>query len=200
MDYREQEVREAHISSCNWILEHQSYVEWMEHRRGLLWIKGKPGSGKSTLMKKIFRLFSEWEDPNCVQLAFFFHRRGTSLQHTQIGMFRSLLHQLLHQLPSAGQEFYSLCDRKKRWQSDSGKDWNWRVEELREAFSSALLAAANACKVRIFIDALDEAGDDAAQEIVSHLYDMHERLLQLDALVAVCFSCRHFPILAFQNG
>ena len=200
MNYREQEVREAHIASCNWILEHQSYVEWMTQRRGLLGIQGKPGSGKSTLMKKIFRLLSEWRDPNCVQLAFFFHRRGTSLQHTQIGMFRSLLHQLLSQVPSARQEFYNLCNRKKRWQGDSGKGWHWRVEELRETFSSALLGAAKDHAVRIFIDALDEAGDDVAQEIVSYLYDIHEKLSKPDNETAICFSCRHFPILAVSNG
>src|SRR3982074_2550846 len=94
MDYREQEIRKAHINSCNWILEHPSYREWMTKSHGLLGIRGKPGSGKSTLMKKIFRLLSEWKDPNCAQLAFFFHRRGTALQRTQIGMFRSLLYQL----------------------------------------------------------------------------------------------------------
>jgi ankyrin repeat domain-containing protein 50 len=200
MDYREQEVRKAHLDSCNWILEHKSYTEWIAKRRGILGIKGKPGSGKSTLMKKIFRLFREFEDAKSIQLAFFFHRRGTSLQHTQIGMFRSLLHQLLKQIPSAGQAFYSLCERKRRWQGDSGKDWEWRLEELREAFSSTLLTTAKDHAVRIFIDALDEAGDDQAQEIVSYLYDMYEELFKLDAAVAVCFSCRHFPILAVNDG
>jgi ankyrin repeat protein len=200
MDYREQEVRKAHIDSCNWILEHPYYTEWITKRRGLLGIKGKPGSGKSTLMKRIFRLLGEKTDPNCVQLAFFFHRRGTSLQHTRIGMFRGLLYQLLNQVPSAGQGFYSLCERKKRWQGDSGKDRNWRLEELQEAFSSALLAAAKDHSVRIFIDALDEAGEDAAREVVSYLYDVYDKLSMLDATVAVCFSCRHFPILTVSNG
>src|SRR5438309_2062526 len=82
----------------------------------------------------------------------------------QLGMFRSLLHQLLSQVPAAGQEFYSLCDKKKRWQGDSGKDWDWRIEELREAFSFALIAAAKDHGITIFIDALDEAGDNASRE------------------------------------
>jgi ankyrin repeat domain-containing protein 50 len=199
MDYREQEVQEAHINSCNWILDHQSYKEWVVKRSGLLGIRGKPGSGKSTLMKKLFRLLNEWKDSNCIQLSFFFHRRGTPLQQTQIGMFRSLLHQLLSQVPAAGQEFYSLCDKKKRWQGGSGKAWDWRVEELREVLSSALIAAVKDHAIRLFVDALDEAGD-ASQKVISYLYDMHEKLSKLEPRTAICFSCRHFPILAVNNG
>lgn len=82
-------------------------------------------------------------------------------------MFRSLLHLLLKQIPSAGQESYSLYDRERRCQGDSGKGWEWRLEELWEAFSSALLATAKDHAVRIFIDALDETGDDQAQEFAS---------------------------------
>ena len=52
MNHRQLEVQNTRANSCTWILQHKDYIEWVKARRGLLWIKGKPGSGKSTLVKE----------------------------------------------------------------------------------------------------------------------------------------------------
>ena len=197
MNYRQLEVQSARTDSCNWILQHPAYIEWLKDRQGLLWIKGKPGSGKSTLMKKIFQL--SHDDIDHTRLAFFFHRRGTSLQHNQIGMFRTLLHQLLKQVPSVRTEFFSLYEDKRRW-GIFGKDWDWNVMELRQIFKSVLLAAAKTHHIRVFVDALDEAGEESAREVVSYLYELNDSLLEPEAAVSICFSCRHYPIVTTNDG
>src|SRR5271155_4122048 len=100
MTYRKQQADGAHPNTCRWILQHDSYTTWMNRERGLLWIKGKPGAGKSTLMAFIHKDFKK--TPSCghhLSLDFFFHGRGTILQKTPVGMFRSLLHQLYTQTP-----------------------------------------------------------------------------------------------------
>jgi ankyrin repeat protein len=197
MNYRQLEVQNARTDSCNWILQHPAYTQWLKDRHGLLWIKGKPGSGKSTLMKKIFQLSDE--DIDHKRLAFFFHRRGTSLQHNQIGMFRTLLHQLLKQVPSVMTEFKTLYEDKKRW-GIFGKDWDWNVMELRQIFKSALVAASKKHHIWVFVDALDEAGEESAREVVSYLYELNDSLLEPEAAVCICFSCRHYPIVTTNDG
>jgi hypothetical protein len=62
----------------------------------LLWIKGKPGSGKSTLMKEAYRRAGQ--QPQAVSpiiAAFFFNARGSSLEKSPLGLFRSVLHHIL---------------------------------------------------------------------------------------------------------
>jgi hypothetical protein len=99
MRYRQDEVIDVRADSCTWILQHKEYKRWIEDDHGLLWIEGKPGSGKSTLMKRIFQTFNRDGVPGRVHLAFFFHRRGVQLQQTALGMFQTMLHQLLSLVP-----------------------------------------------------------------------------------------------------
>ncbi|KAK1637829.1 hypothetical protein BDP81DRAFT_460453 [Colletotrichum phormii] len=73
MDSRRLTVKKAHIKTCAWFIKHPDYQKCLnkddlEEHHELLWIRGKPGAGKSTIMK--FALSIE-------------------------GMYRSLLFQLL---------------------------------------------------------------------------------------------------------
>lgn len=51
---RRDNIEPLHINTCEWILELEEYKSWKSKPRGLLWIKGKPGAGKSTLMTFIY--------------------------------------------------------------------------------------------------------------------------------------------------
>jgi hypothetical protein len=35
---------------CEWLLNHPEYTFWASEQSGVLWLRGKPGSSKSTLM------------------------------------------------------------------------------------------------------------------------------------------------------
>lgn len=52
---RYDQVSNAHGSTFGWVFEREGVglVEWLEDDSGLFWICGKPGSGKSTVMKYI---------------------------------------------------------------------------------------------------------------------------------------------------
>ncbi|KAE8446919.1 hypothetical protein EG329_011550 [Mollisiaceae sp. DMI_Dod_QoI] len=200
MNYRQMEIRNARTKSCTWILNNEAYIQWAKQKQGVLWIKGKPGSGKSTLMKKIFRLLNndaEEDSPYC--LSYFFHRRGGQLQHCELGMFRTLLHQLFNQQPKLGADLQSLFDENQKL-GKFGTAWDWTLTDLRQTFRSALTAAAKIRPFRVFIDALDEGGDESARSIVSYLYDLESDLLEGGSSASICFSCRHYPILARNDG
>ena len=201
MNYRQEEVLEARADSCTWILEHPSYLEWLEDNHGLLWIEGKPGSGKSTLMKRIFQVMcGEDSAPGWIRLSFFFHRRGVQLQHSPLGMFRTMLHQLLSQFPPARADFLSVCEEKRRFQGDNSREWDWREPELRKLLQSCLITSAKIRSIIILVDALDEAGEEAARSIVSYLHDVNEKLLQSEHKTSICFACRHYPIVRTHEG
>ena len=106
--YPEMETRVSQIESqlrgtCEWLFLHETFEQWRQRIEPVLWIKGKPGSGKSTLMKYLSRwIMSENKDhDNKIVLKFFFHTRGTSeLQKTRLGLLQTLVYQLLDRAPS----------------------------------------------------------------------------------------------------
>ena len=97
MNVRRQTVKDAHTGTCAWVLEKAEYQSRCDTgriplHRGFLWIKSKPGAGKSTLMK--FLLDSSEQVGEAV-VSFFFNARGDPLERSLEGMCRQLLHQLL---------------------------------------------------------------------------------------------------------
>lgn len=89
---RRDNIEPCHTRTCQWILELEKYKSWRSQSCGLLWIKGKPGAGKSTLMAFLHdRLKTLRDESQGIRLDFFFTARGTELQRTPLGMFRSLL-------------------------------------------------------------------------------------------------------------
>ena len=198
MKFRRQEIRKAYSNSCAWVFRNESYIRWGNENRGLLWIRGKPGSGKSTLMKRILESFDEQRPQQQLRLYFFFHRRGNSLQYTQTGMFRTILHQLLSQIPTARADFMRLWETKSRYVG--GQTVEWHLDELREIFSSHVLRVAEERSVRIFIDALDEAGESPAHELLSYFHELNDKIRISEACISICFSCRKYPFFARNGG
>ena len=113
-------VTESHPNTCQWIFQrpedtdqfhnhgrHWSpFVDWLRHGNGIYWINGKAGSGKSTLMKYIFNKYETrrhlnfWAgDQKLCIAAFFFWSGGSYQQRSQSGLYRSLLYDILRQVP-----------------------------------------------------------------------------------------------------
>ena len=113
-------------------------------------------------------------------------------------MFRAILHQLLSQIPTARADFKRLWEEKAR--HGGGPILEWRLEELRDIFSSFLLRAAKDTSIRIFIDALDEAGEDHAQDLLSYVHELNTEIHASNAPISLCFSCRKYPFFARNGG
>lgn len=107
---REDQIADAELKTFDWILQNpksqefswSDFMEWLENGKGLYWISGKAGSGKSTLMKylhhhpKVSDTLQVWSgEIPLITANFFFWYDGNELQKTQVGLFRSLLHQAL---------------------------------------------------------------------------------------------------------
>src|SRR5215471_10848607 len=113
MDLRANDINEEASDTCSWLLEHKNYRTWLDQRQGLLWVKGNPGVGKSTLLKYALREAKKRPSPNTEVIAsFFFHGRGSLIQKCPLGLFRSLLNQLSDQIPDMLTEFTSVYKKK----------------------------------------------------------------------------------------
>lgn len=224
MEDRFYNIERAAKGTNKWLLRHEKYRELTDDDRGMLCIKGKPGSGKSTLLQyavgdaivastisdrsllqhnKDLIGSSEGSgaqpDPNVVILSFFFHDRGTDLQKTPLGLFRSLLHQLLRQVPEAIPDtlLRTFQDRKKM--GEAGERWDWKWREVRDFFEISLQKALESRQIWTFIDALDEYGEDDANELIES-FNTWFQACPPQAQFRVCFTCRHYPPLNFPEG
>jgi hypothetical protein len=129
IDARYMDIKEAHGKTCTWILRSPTYLQWhdetkLEDHHGLLWIKGKPGTGKSTLMKSIMASVRETMKGSTV-VSFFFNARGQELERSTLGMYRSLLLQLLVRYPSLQKVLDTLGLANTNFTS-----YTWTIESL----------------------------------------------------------------------
>jgi hypothetical protein len=158
---------------------------------------GKPGSGKSTLLRYAFdnvRVASDVTG-SAIVLQFFFHGRGVELQKTPLGLFRSLLHQLLSQNPNALLDVIATFQGYCNTFGKPGEKWQWRLHELQRHFQSSLAKVLESRSVWLFVDALDESGKANAVQLVKDLKELVQKLQPTRFQFRICFACRHFPIL-----
>lgn len=192
MDSRRATITNALENTCQWLLENPDFVDWQAgvsywKHHGLFWIRGKPASGKSTIMKFVLR-YIEKNSSHSV-LSFFFNARGGELEKTTIGMYRSLLHQLLQTFPHL-QDVFSL--RAPISEQDS---YLWDMETLKTLFGNAIERLGENTLI-CMIDALDECHEDQIREMVSFF----EYLGTLSSQLRICFSSRHYPHITIQHG
>lgn len=140
-----------------------NYRNWLEGNDPLYWIKGKPGAGKSTLMKllhddeRLKSYLQTWRgDSELVIMGFFFWNSGEIMQMSKEGLLRALLYQ-------AVEERHALIPTlfPTRWAYSTlfGPDHRqWTVPELENAFK--ILVSDESRKYFIMIDGLDEYDGD----------------------------------------
>jgi hypothetical protein len=83
IDARLMTLKSAQVRTCQWFLQKPEYIDWMSPEKlpkhhGFTWVKGKPGAGKSNLMKFLFSKAkkSAGFDSNQIVISFFFNARG----------------------------------------------------------------------------------------------------------------------------
>ncbi|KAM0335078.1 hypothetical protein ACHAQA_000112 [Verticillium albo-atrum] len=191
------DVETAAEGTCQWILSHPTFRQWHANGQGLLWVKGKPGCGKSTLMKHIIKEANDIHpDGPTLKICFYFHGRGSELQKTPLGLFRALVHQIGQAFPRA---VSTIVNHYKKMESLLAT-WTWRPQDIEDYFVSDVLPALlNRSGLCIFIDALDECGEKEARRLVQFFTRIYDRSASSSHRVSICFSCRHYPIIAPDN-
>jgi hypothetical protein len=165
---RQVAVPEAYPGTFEWIFQNK-LASWLESPDPIFWISGKPGSGKSTLMKHLVNdprthsILQNWSGPEKLVIAdYFFWINGTSLQRSSKGLLRSFLYEILRQnmsitkdvLPEVWSSVSAHCDTSSPSNFPS-ESLEWSEKTLLEAFQRlpAVQATAKFC---FFVDGLDE--------------------------------------------
>jgi ankyrin repeat protein len=199
MDARQMTIKRAHAKTCKWLLKKSEYLDWLDavklhEHHGFLWIKGKPGTGKSTMMK--FALGNSRKMMNDrIIISFFFNARGADLEKSTTGMYRSLLLQLLERLPELQCVFDSLGFAT--WNSSGHHQWS--VELLKDLFEQAIQILGQS-SVMCFIDALDECDECQIRDMVTFFQHLGELTVSAGIRFQVCFSSRHYPHITIRKG
>ncbi|KAL2204237.1 hypothetical protein CC79DRAFT_1389020 [Sarocladium strictum] len=197
MRHRMNDISPETQGTLSWLSQHAIYKDWSASDRAVLWIRGKPGSGKSTLMRHALTAAESLSSHTLddIVLSFFFHGRGTELQKTPLGLYRSLLHQIVSQAPEAAPELVNYFEQHNIEFGSPGEKWYWHKHQLWELLKAALERAAASRKVWLFIDALDETEETDAVNLICNLSSLVEGLPS-NSGCGFCFSSRHYPILA----
>ncbi|KAK1496670.1 hypothetical protein CTAM01_08308 [Colletotrichum tamarilloi] len=162
---RQTEIPIAHQNTFEWIFQESTNVNfssWLQSPNGIFWITGKPGSGKSTLMKfvtgheKTSQLANIWAGPHQLVIAsHFFWGIRNGLQSSQEGLLRALLFQIMVKCPELIPDAFP-----ERYASLTHTLESWTIEELLGAFERLRGASLPTKRILMFIDGLDEYKGD----------------------------------------
>ncbi|KAK1993531.1 hypothetical protein LX36DRAFT_703444, partial [Colletotrichum falcatum] len=83
--------------------------------------------------------------------------------------------------------------------SHSENRWDWTERELQEFLSEILTRGTKNQPVVIFVDALDEAGQSHAKSLLAYFKTLMDDIEREEAMVKICFSSRHYPILGHET-
>lgn len=216
MDRRYQAIPQAHSRTLQWLylsdnydtsVSQHNFARWLQntcpHDSRLYWVRGKPGSGKSTLMRHLLddsrtrRLGQTWAGGKKLYVvSCFFWSSGTKLQKSQEGLLQTLLYKLLIENGS-----FSHCLFRQRWsllELGSQSRTSWSVSELRYAIFRFIADYCDQVNVLFLIDGLDEyQGTNEERETICMLL----KDLSQHNNIKVCASSRPLNVYkdAFRN-
>lgn len=130
-----------------------------------------------------------------VVISFFFNARGSNLEKSTLGMYRSLLLQLLTRLPELQVVFESLELTNRNISSD----YSWSIESLKYLFQLAVQSLGQH-EVLCFVDALDECDQSQVRDMVSFFQLLGDVSDPLNIRFRVFFSSRHYPYITITRG
>ncbi|CAG9955837.1 unnamed protein product [Clonostachys rosea f. rosea IK726] len=198
MYWRQSNIKTAHPVTCEWLPQHESYLTWVDAERiddhhGFMWVSGKPGSGKSTMMKFLSSQEKKNAEISTCVISFFFNARGEEMEKSTTGMYRSILFQLLERFP----DLQSILDDSSL--VPLGQKGCPTLDVLQELFRNAMPLLGQR-SVICYIDALDECDEDQARDMVEHFEDLCQQAVKDGQNFRICFSSRHYPYIEIRNG
>jgi hypothetical protein len=221
MEHRELDIPQAFVQTCDWVLHEprrsnegallwSSFPGWLRGQSSdIYWITGKPGAGKSTLMKftakdpqllKFFRFGGTRESTGHSTQRFTVARyfswiSGTNtLQKSHVGLLRTLIHQCVESFDHSGLENLLHHVFPNRWYllqlfGDKVGFPVWEQKELMAAFEALISFASSADWELLFlIDGLDEFNEDHSK-LVGLLHNAN-----MFPNVKICTSSRPWNI------
>ena len=165
-----------------------SFPDWLRAGKGIYWISGKAGAGKSTLFKFLLehpktRTIIDESDPKTIVICAFIWSVGNLMQKNLKGVLCTLLYQIFKKcedLYSKMSNDYTELFESKHEHSD------WSLPDLERLFQSAVDSSSH--PFCVFIDGLDEI-DRSKSGAITSLISWLERTAVLEN-IKICASSR----------
>ena len=169
-------ISRTHEKSFRWIWGtnpgNPGFTNWLRSENPLFWITGKPGAGKSTLMrylaehKRTMSLISRNTD-TCILVHYFFHELGESQEKTFGGLLCAIVYQLLTNFhdknPATLALLYGLLEPQSRPSITSGSAL---PEDVMMAVLENLVAdCRETIRLSLFIDGFDECHGNHSEQL-----------------------------------
>lgn len=198
---REAQIGNAHAETFKWLLDESQnemgFAKWLKNDSRTYWIQGKPGAGKSTLMKHICQQPRTYEHLECwaqgkslITAKYFSWFAGTNLQKSLEGLLRSLLLDIFTKRPRLIRDIKLLEPEDIRYAIRKGSYNTQILESLLER----LIKKTPTMRYCFFIDGLDEFAEPHAKLITTiNSLAKHKNL-------KLCVSSRPLPPFADAYG
>lgn len=214
MDRRYHAITQAHVQTLNWAFhvndnsesDKHSFPSWLQRddaqSEKLFWISGKPGSGKSTLMRllkddeRTRYLARVWStERKLVVASCFFWSSGSPLQKSLQGLLQTLLHQML----SVSGDFFAKVVQSHwdKYALDVEYNQSWSIHELRSAIFRFAEVYSSEIRILVLVDGLDEFEGNNQQRQTN--CDLLKRLSRYEN-VKVCVSSRPWNVYQDSFG
>ncbi|KAJ5781037.1 hypothetical protein N7457_006197 [Penicillium paradoxum] len=192
-------IEPIHVQTCQWFISHPEYQAWLDPARlkehnGILWIDGKPGAGKSTIMEFAYlEMQHRSHHDRGLVAAFFFEARAGYLKGSAQELYQSLLLQLLEGYP----DLQMVLDDVELvpWIQETCPP----SHVLEQVFCDAISALGQR-PFTCFVDGVSECNEQEAVNMVRVLEDLAEQCAAKRIPFRICFSARHYPCIPILKG
>ncbi|KAK4227230.1 hypothetical protein QBC38DRAFT_455462 [Podospora fimiseda] len=197
------ELKNPYEDTSRWMLNRDTvYSRWLRGTlpKPIFWIQGKPGSGKSVLMKyasesdDTVAFLREFCGGPWTIIPYFFDDQGPAIQKSTEGLLREVLYWILSHYPSIFSIVFNMLKQKgiiplpnppsptllKRpaefWNPPQEPTKIWTPSLMREALKQIGKKAQLDMNLCIFVDALDEHNGDQKDliEVLDVLLDLEK--------------------------
>jgi len=172
---RHGDIHDAYPETFDWMFEDpkagdrpwDSFKTWLGGGNRAYWIHGKPGSGKSTLMKFLFghdkttKLLEAWAGKeNVVRASFFFWNSGKAIQRSRDALLQTILWSAMKKYPPfCPVVLQDEATPVNRARAKAGK-LEWTSGQLHQLMEILLSQESVPVKLFFAIDGLDEYEGD----------------------------------------
>lgn len=174
------------------------FSDWIQSEGRIFWIYGKPGAGKSTLMKQLteteetINLLPKKPGP-IIAVSYYFFELGEPQEQRFQSLLQAILCGLLESFHDTDHKALSsmmgILQPRLGLHLGDEKRSTWEVRRLKEALYQTLAACQNTARVILFVDGMDECEGDHREQL-DFLRDWIESSTKSKLSIKACIASR----------